>query len=115
MTPNPVNQNEAAHQFELSQDGATAVLTYRLQPDSITFIHTEVPEQFRGRGFAGELARAGLDFARANDLMVVPLCPFVSSYIEKHRSIWTSSVKTIARASRRKERIRQASPDRNSA
>jgi uncharacterized protein len=85
MSTNPVIHNEAAHQFEISADGATAILTYRLKPKSILFLHTEVPEQFRGRGIAGQLASAGLDFARQRSLAVVPLCPFVAGYIKKHQ------------------------------
>ena len=47
-------------------------------------VHTEVDEQFAGRGYASALARTALDYARANNLKVIPTCPFVRKYLERH-------------------------------
>jgi len=79
-----VIHNEAAQRFELPVDGALALLTYRRFPDRIVLLHTEVPPPFEGHGMAAKLSRSALDFARANRLQVVPLCPYVSSFIQKH-------------------------------
>jgi predicted GNAT family acetyltransferase len=79
-----VTHNEAAQRFELLVDGARALLTYRRFPDRIVLLHTEVPRPFEGHGIAAKLSRSALDFARANRLQVVPLCPYVSSFIQKH-------------------------------
>jgi uncharacterized protein len=79
-----VTNNEAAHRFEAKLGNATALITYRRRGDRIVFLHTEVPADFEGKGVAGKLVRAALDFARANNLRVVPLCSFVASYIRKH-------------------------------
>ena len=80
-----VTHNEAAHRFEATVDGLRALLTYRLFPDRIVLQHTEVPAPFEGHGIAAKLTRAALDFARANHLRVVPLCPYVSSFLRQHR------------------------------
>jgi uncharacterized protein len=80
----PVTHNEAAQRFELPVDGARAFLTYRRFPDRILLLHTEVPQPFEGHGLAAKLSRFALDFARANRLRVVSLCPYVSSFIRKH-------------------------------
>jgi len=79
-----VNHNEAAQRFELLVDGARAILTYRCFPGRIVLLHTEVPQPFEGHGLAAKLSRSALDFARANHLQVVPLCPYVSSFIRKN-------------------------------
>jgi uncharacterized protein len=79
-----ITHNEAARRFELLVDGHRALLTYRRFPDRIVFDHTEVPKLLEGHGLAATLARFGLDFAHANHLQVVPLCPYVSSFIRKH-------------------------------
>lgn len=79
-----VKHNEAAHRFEAKLGDEVAVITYRRTGDRIVFLHTEVPIGFEGKGIAGKLVRAALDFARSNHLRVVPLCPFVASYIRKH-------------------------------
>jgi predicted GNAT family acetyltransferase len=73
-----------AQQFRVGEGEDAAVLQYRLTPGRITFLHTRVPEALRGQGVAQELAHAGLEHAKAMTLRVVPICPFVQSYLEKH-------------------------------
>ena len=79
-----VNHNEEERRFELSIEGLRAVLTYRLSPDRIVLLHTEVPEPLQGRGLAAKLTRSALDFAREKRLRVVPLCPYASSFLRRH-------------------------------
>ena len=82
---NPVEvvHNENAQRFEVQQDGALAELDYRRAGNQIIFTHTGVPGALEGRGIGSALAKAGLAYARENGLEVVPLCPFVRSYIER--------------------------------
>lgn len=80
----PVTHNEEAGRFEVLVDGQRGLLTYRRFPDRIVFDHTEVPKPLEGQGLAAKLSRVALDFARANHLRVVPLCPYVSAFIRKH-------------------------------
>ncbi len=80
-----VTHNEEAHRFEATVDGLRSMLAYRLFPDRIVLHHTEVPPPIQGHGMAAKLTRAALDFARARHLTVVPLCPYVSSFLRKHR------------------------------
>lgn len=61
-----------------------AELTYQIRDDQIVFLHTGVPEALGGRGLGGALVAAGLDYAKANNLAVLPHCPFVASYIKKN-------------------------------
>ncbi len=79
-----VVQNAAAGRFEIREAGETARLDYSVADDRITLLHTEVPAAFQGRGYAGQLARAGLEYARREGLRVVPSCSFVRQYIDRH-------------------------------
>ncbi len=79
-----VKDNPAKNQFELIVEGHTALAAYRLKPGVITFTHTEVPKELGGRGVGSQLAKGALDQARTRGLKVVPLCPFIKAYIEKH-------------------------------
>ena len=79
-----VTHNEEAHRFEAGIDGLRAFLTYSRFPGRIVYTHTEVPQALEGQGLAAKLARVALDFARGNNLRVVPLCPYVSRFIRKH-------------------------------
>lgn len=73
-----------AGRFEVQLDGHTAELTYQRVGEKIIFTHTGVPPALEGRGVGGALARAGLEYARAEELVVRPLCPFVAAYIARH-------------------------------
>ena len=79
-----VTRNEASHRFEIATDSGVALLNYKLAPGVMTVLHTEVPAPLEGRGLASSLVRAALDHARANGLHVVPTCPFVRKYMERH-------------------------------
>lgn len=79
-----VRNNEAEHRYELEVEGQLALAAYRLGDGRITFTHTEVPDALEGRGIGTRLVEAALDDARAQGLKVVPACPFVKHYMDKH-------------------------------
>ena len=87
MTPDDVSQvrhNEAASRFELDTPSGVGVADYEREGDRITFTHTEVPTAARGQGAGDQLARAGMEYARAEGLKVVPQCPFIASWLREH-------------------------------
>lgn len=79
-----VTHNEAAHRFQIDTADGTAVLNYVADGDRLSLVHTEVPAALEGGGYGSALARAALDYARANGLGVVPSCPFVATYLQRH-------------------------------
>ncbi len=50
----------------------------------LTVYHTEVSPKAEGRGLAKVLLNAMVSYARANQLKVVPLCPFVHAQFKRH-------------------------------
>jgi uncharacterized protein len=60
-------------------------LTYQLTGAIVVYTHTEVDPQFEGRGAGSALARAAMDDARAKGRTVVPICPFLSGWLDEHR------------------------------
>ncbi|HEV2194398.1 MAG TPA: GNAT family N-acetyltransferase [Candidatus Acidoferrum sp.] len=79
-----VTHNEAARRFEATVDGLRSLLFYHRFPNRMVLYHTEVPAPIEGHGIAAKLTRTALDFARANHLRVVPLCPYVSSFLRRN-------------------------------
>lgn len=79
-----VVNNEANHQFEAKVSGQVAFAAYKLQGETITFTHTVVPPELEGQGLGSKIVKTGLEYARAEHLTVVPQCPFVASYIQRH-------------------------------
>jgi uncharacterized protein len=81
-----VVHNEQAGRFETDVQGGLAMLDYVRTGAEIALVHTEVPQAARAGGVASALARAALDFARANRLEVKPACAFVAAYLRRHRA-----------------------------
>jgi len=71
--------------FVTTIDGHEAELTYsKLSPSRIIADHTGVPEALKGQGVGLKLVEALVDDARANDIKIVPLCPFVKAQLARH-------------------------------
>lgn len=84
-TPLPaVQHNAEASRFELDVDGDLALCVYRRDGATLLLTHTEVPWRAQGRGVAGVLVQATLDWARAEGLKVRPLCSYVAAYMRRH-------------------------------
>jgi uncharacterized protein len=80
-----VGDNPEASRFEATLDGTLmAVAQYERTTGRITFTHTIVAEAAEGHGVGGKLVKFALDQARTDNLVVVPLCPFVQSYLRRH-------------------------------
>lgn len=84
MDEQDIRHDEARRRFELETGEGTAILTYEREERIVTFTHTIVPQAMEGRGIGSRLARTGLDWARGEGLKVVPRCPFVAAWIERH-------------------------------
>lgn len=82
-----VTDNHDASRFEAHVGGVLAgVVDYQLSGDGfIVFPHTKVLPEFEGRGIGSALVRQALDQVRADgELTVVPVCPFVRTWIQRH-------------------------------
>jgi uncharacterized protein len=77
--------NPAEYRYEVWADGQLAGFSqYVRRPETIAFLHTEIHEPYEGLGLGGRLAREVLDDARARGLLVMPFCPFIAAFIERH-------------------------------
>ena len=72
--------------YEIAIDGVVVgIAEYRRRPGVISFIHTEIDPSRKGEGLGTLLIKAALDSARAAGLAVLPYCPFVRNFIDRHR------------------------------
>ncbi len=84
--PVTVADDADGERYEIRVGGELAgFLQYRLQPEAIELVHTEVDEEFEGRGLGSRLISVALGDARDRGLAVLPFCPFVDDYIRRHR------------------------------
>jgi predicted GNAT family acetyltransferase len=74
-----------ARRFVLDLPGGTGVITYRELAERVLDLdHTFVPPALRGGGVASQLAEHALRYARERGYRVIPSCPFVAAFIERH-------------------------------
>ena len=66
-------------------DGELAGYTdYVVHGREVDFVHTEIAEEYGGRGLASKLITAALDDTRRRGRQAMPYCPFVREFIGKH-------------------------------
>jgi predicted GNAT family acetyltransferase len=94
-----LTDNIDAHRYELSIDGAIAgYVEYHDRGTRRSLNHTVVEPAYEGQGIGSALARGVLDDARARGLDVLPYCPFIRSYIARHRDAYLDLVPEKDRA-----------------
>ena len=79
-----VIHNPSENRFETWVDGQLAKLDYSEEGDTIVMMHVDVPYEFRGHGVAGAITKAGLEYATAKSLRVIPMCSYVAAYIRRN-------------------------------
>ncbi len=80
-------------QIEHSSKGAFVVeenherlaeMTYSKAGDKLIIIdHTEVSDKLRGQGAGKQLVMKVVEYARNNNIKILPLCPFARSVFDK--------------------------------
>lgn len=77
--------SENKGQFEALEKGLKAgVLAYVWSgPGKFIIDHTEVNPDFAGQGIGRTLVWAAVNYARENNVKILPLCPFAKSVFDK--------------------------------
>jgi predicted GNAT family acetyltransferase len=66
------------------EEALAALLEYRRSERWMALLHTEVQDGFEGRGIGSQMATAVFADARARDLKIIPKCPFILRWLERH-------------------------------
>ena len=80
----PVRHEREQGRFTVTEDGHAGYVDYVLADGVMDIRHTIVPDAIGGRGVAGRLVRAALDFARAEGYRVRPSCEYASVWMTRH-------------------------------
>jgi len=86
-----VIDNKEENRFETEIDGYKAIIEYSVLPGILSLNHTEVPKELSGKGIASEMTEKVLLQIELRGLKVIPVCPFIKKYIDKHPE-WKSIV-----------------------
>jgi uncharacterized protein len=77
--------------FELVVEEHTAFIEYEIDDTMLALIHTEVPPELGGKGVGAAIVEKAFEFAKENGYTVVPICPFVQTFLKRHTE-WESIV-----------------------
>ena len=73
------------HRFEVVVGGEVAgYAEYRLTGDHLAVLHTVVDDAYEGQGLGSRLVREVLQQVADRGLGLIPYCPFVQSYLQRH-------------------------------
>jgi predicted GNAT family acetyltransferase len=78
--------NPEHHRVEARSDDGdlTGFSQYYVRDGAYVFFHTEVDDEFEGRGIASQIAQGVVDFVRGRGMPLVPECSFIRSWLRKH-------------------------------
>lgn len=88
MSELTIRHDTERRQLIASVDGHDCLLEYEvLANGDLDFVHTYTPSALRGRGIAGRIVAAGFELAKSRGVRVVPTCPFVGDYVDRHPEV----------------------------
>ncbi|MEO7983994.1 MAG: GNAT family N-acetyltransferase [Bacteroidota bacterium] len=70
--------------FVGEKEKPVAEMTYRMRDAGTMIIeHTEVSDELRGKNIGYQLVETAVEYARASNIKIIPLCPFANSVFKK--------------------------------
>ncbi|AOB32146.1 acetyltransferase [Bordetella sp. H567] len=79
-----ITHDAGAHRFKAIVEHHESHVEYALRDNVMVILHTIVPREVEGRGIAGRLTVAALDYARSHGLKVQPVCAYAAGYLQRH-------------------------------
>jgi len=83
MEPEVIHEKEN-ERFVIYVDDHEVYVEYTMNQSEINLYHTFTNPALRGKGLAAHVVRAALEFAKKNNLKVIPTCSYVQSFIAKN-------------------------------
>lgn len=79
-----VNHDEKNKRFVAEIEGYEAYLSYNVFNNIIELSYAYTPPEIRGKGIAKFVVEYAFDYAKANNLKVIPTCSYVQAFVEKN-------------------------------
>lgn len=73
------------NRFVIYSEGSEAYVEYKMKDDTIDLYHTFTDPVLRGKGLAAHVVRAAFEYAKENNLKVIPTCSFVRSFVRRYK------------------------------
>ena len=83
MEPKVIHEKEK-ERFIIYADGGDVYVEYVLKNNEMDLNHTYTHPALRGKGLAAQVVRAAFEFAKENNLKVIPTCSYVQTFIRRY-------------------------------
>jgi len=81
-----VTHEKEDKRFVINLEGNEVYVEYTMAGNEINLYHTFTDPALRGKGLAAQVVRAALEFAKKNNLKVIPTCSYVQAFIAKNEN-----------------------------
>ena len=78
-----VRHDKDNEQFVTEVDNQKAYLSYSISDDEIDFYRTFTPPESRGKGIAKIVVEYAFNYAKENNLKVIPSCSYVQAFVKR--------------------------------
>jgi len=80
-----VIHDKAKSHFIIVINGKESLVDYFIEKKKMNLYHTYTHPDLRGKGLAAKVVEAALEYAKENNLKVVPGCSYVQDFISKNK------------------------------
>ncbi len=81
-----VKHDKDNERFVAEIEGHEAYLSYDLFADKINFSFVYTPRELRSKGVAKIIVEHAFNYAKENNLKVIPTCSYVRAFVERYDS-----------------------------
>lgn len=81
MEPEVIHEKK---RFVIKVAGKEVYVEFEMKDDKMDLDHTYTHPELRGKGLAAQVVRAALEYAKENNMKVIPTCSYVRSFISKN-------------------------------
>ena len=78
-----ISENKGRFFVEIDASEVAQMTYSKAGWEKIIIDHTEVDESLKGQGVGYKLVEASVDYARENQVKILPLCPFAAAVFKK--------------------------------
>ena len=83
-----IQQGEPSSFDIYDEDGKVGEMIFDIEGKNLSVYHTEVDPEKEGLGYAKQLLDAMVSYVRENNLMVIPMCPYVYIQFKRHEDLY---------------------------
>ena len=80
-----VIHDKTKERFIIVIDRSESLVDYSIEGNKMNLYHTYTHPNLRGKGLAAQVIKAALEYAKKNNLKVIPGCSFVQAFISTNK------------------------------